>query len=68
MAHITLRVKLGPLVSFEITGQSCKELSSALEGFQTLNQQIDELCSDLAERVYPEGQPAEGRQDGEEAT
>jgi hypothetical protein len=53
--HITLKVRLGPLVTFEMTGQSCNELSEALKGFELLNQQIGTMCSDLAERVYPEG-------------
>jgi hypothetical protein len=54
-ASITITVRLGPLVSFEIVGESCRELSEALEGYEILNKQLDDLCGDLAERVYPEG-------------
>jgi len=63
--HITLKVRLGPLVSFEMTGQSCQELSEALKGFELLNQQIGTMCSDLAERVYPEGVQSEPKEESE---
>lgn len=52
---ITLNIRLGPLVSLKVNGQSCEELAQALEGYDHLNQRIDAMCSDLAERVYPEG-------------
>ena len=52
---ITLTIRLGPLVSLKVTGQSCEELAQALEGYDHLNLRIDGMCSDLAERVYPEG-------------
>ena len=55
MPSMTLRIQLGPLVSFEVEGDNCRELTEALEGFEKLNQRIDAMCSDLAERVYPEG-------------
>jgi hypothetical protein len=53
--NITLTIRLGPLVSLKVTGQSCEELAQALEGYDHLNQRVDAMCSDLAERVYPEG-------------
>jgi len=52
---ITLTIRLGPLVSLKVTGQSCQELAEALEGYDHLNHRVDAMCSDLAERVYPEG-------------
>jgi hypothetical protein len=52
---ITLTIRLGPLVSLKVTGQSCEELAQALEGYDHLNHRVDAMCSDLAERVYPEG-------------
>lgn len=55
-SRIYLRVKLGPLVSLEISGEDCKEISDALRGYEDLNKRIDSMCSDLAERVYPEGE------------
>jgi hypothetical protein len=52
---ITLTIRLGPLVSLKVTGQSCEELAQALEGHDQLNLRVDAMCSDLAEKVYPEG-------------
>ena len=53
-ASMNLKIRLGPLVSLEIHGDNCEEIRSALEGFEKLNQQVDAMCSDLAERMYPE--------------
>jgi hypothetical protein len=50
-----LKVALGPFVTLEIEGSSCREISEALEGHEKLNLQLDEMCSNLAQRVYPEG-------------
>lgn len=63
--HITLKVRFGPLVSFEVTGQNCKEIFEALKGYEELNRQLDSMCSDLAGRIYPEGFDAEGKETGE---
>lgn len=52
---ITLSIRLGPLVSLRVTGKSCNELAQALEGYDDLNARVDGMCSDLAEKVYPEG-------------
>lgn len=49
-----LKVALGPFVTLEIEGSSCRELSEALEGHEKLNLQLDGMCSNLAQRVYPE--------------
>ncbi len=54
-ARMTLRIRLGPLVFFEVEGENCQEISKALDGFEKLNKTVDEMFSDLAERVYPEG-------------
>jgi hypothetical protein len=54
-ANIILTIRLGPLVSFRIQGNSCLELLEALQGFDRLNERVDEMCSDLGERMYPEG-------------
>lgn len=53
-ASMTLKVRLGPLVTLEIAGDNCEEICAALSGFEPLNRQIDAMCSDLAERMYPE--------------
>jgi hypothetical protein len=55
--HVTLRVRLGPLVTLDITGGNCTEIMEALRGHEELNRLLDAMCSDLAERIYPEGVP-----------
>ena len=52
---ITLSIRLGPLVTLKVTGQSCHELATALEGYDNLNHHINAMCGDLAERIYPDG-------------
>jgi len=59
-ANMVLRIKLGPFVSFEIEGANCEEICQSLKGFEKLNERIDAMCSDLAERVYPDGVGASG--------
>lgn len=54
-SRIILKVRLGPLVSFEISGNNCDELNEALIGYEKLNVTLDDMCGDLADRVYPEG-------------
>jgi hypothetical protein len=55
MPRINLTIRLGPMVHFEMQGESCKELILALEGFDKLNSMVDSMFSDLAQRVYPDG-------------
>ena len=57
-ARMNLRIRLGPLVMLEISGDNCEEIRLALKGFDQLNQDIDAMCSDLAERIYPGDQAA----------
>jgi hypothetical protein len=66
MANITLSIRLGPLVHFEIVGESCEEISRALHGFEHLNKTVGTMFSDLAERVYPDLEKAaeEGKPQG----
>lgn len=58
MPSMTLRIRLGPLVEIQVNGQNCKEIAHALEGVEELNKLVDAMCSDLAERVYPDGTDA----------
>ena len=60
MANMSLRIRLGPLVYFEVDGDNCGELAKALDGFEELNARIDAMCSDLAGRVYPGGVDGNG--------
>jgi tRNA threonylcarbamoyladenosine modification (KEOPS) complex Cgi121 subunit len=53
--NITLSIRLGPLVSLKVNGASCHDIAKALEGHEQLNEQVNAMCSNLAERVYPEG-------------
>jgi hypothetical protein len=53
-ANITLKMQIGPMVSIQIEGQNCREISDALDGYQKLNRQVEDMCSTLAEAVYPE--------------
>ena len=53
MASMSLRIRLGPLVYFEVDGDNCAELIAALDGFEELNAKVDAMASDLAARVYP---------------
>jgi hypothetical protein len=62
MASMSLRIRLGPLVYFEVDGDSCAELTMALDGFEELNEKVDAMCSDLARRVYP-GDRSDGDED-----
>ena len=55
MPSMTLRIRLGPLVYIQVEGENCREIATALEGFDELNRTVDAMCSDLAERVYPDG-------------
>jgi hypothetical protein len=55
-SRVNLSVRLGPMVRFEVQGESCAEIADALDGFERLNAIVDAMFSDLAERVYPGGE------------
>jgi hypothetical protein len=65
-ASMVLKIRLGPFVVFEIEGNNAEEIYQALEGFEKLNERVDAMCGDLAERVYPEGTPSENAGQQEE--
>jgi hypothetical protein len=58
-AQISMKVQIGPMVSLQIDGHSCKEISEALEGWERLNHQLEGLCGGLAENAYPEQEHTE---------
>lgn len=58
MARINLSLQLGPMVRIDIEGENCSEITEALRGFEHLNQSVDAMFSDLAKRVFPEGEPS----------
>ena len=66
-AHITLKMQIGPMVLIQIDGQSCREISEALEGYERLNHQVEHLCSRLADSVYPDNEPPRTAAKGEAA-
>jgi hypothetical protein len=61
---ITLSIRMGPLVSLKITGQSCEELAQALQGSEDLNARVDAMCGSLASMIYPEGADLNAFRDG----
>lgn len=54
-ARVVFRIRLGPYVSCQIDGENCREVADALVGFEQVNERIDAMCSDLVERIYPNG-------------
>jgi hypothetical protein len=60
MPRITVSIRLGPMVHFQVEGQSCAEIAQSLKGFEELNKTVDTMFSDLAERVYPDIDRAPG--------
>ncbi len=52
---MVLSIRLGPMVHFEVQGENCTQVAEALQGFEQLNAIVDAMFSDLAARVYPEG-------------
>jgi hypothetical protein len=54
MPNINLQIRLGPMVRFDISGESCAEITEALKGFEQLNKTVESMFSDLADKVYPD--------------
>lgn len=54
-ASLFLKVNLGPLVTLEVRGDNCQEISDALKGHEELNKLLNNMCSELAENIYQEG-------------
>ena len=55
MPRINLSIRIGPMVHFTVQGETCAQVAEALQGFEQLNDIVDRMFSDLATRVYPEG-------------
>ena len=53
--RINLSIRIGPMVHVTVQGESAKQLADALRGFEGLNDIVDRMFSDLASRVYPDG-------------
>jgi len=56
MSRINLSIRLGPMVHFEVQGENCAQVADALQGFERLNEIVDTMFTDLANRVYPGGE------------
>jgi hypothetical protein len=54
--RINLSIRLGPMVHFEVQGENCIQVAEALKGFEQLNVVVEAMFSDLAGRVYPDGE------------
>ncbi len=52
-----MSLQLGPMVKIDIHGESCTEITTALQGFEQLNKTVDAMFSDLATRVFPDVGP-----------
>jgi hypothetical protein len=44
------------MVRFDVQGDNCTEVAEALKNFEQLNQIVEHMFSDLAARVYPDGE------------
>lgn len=55
MPRISLSIRLGPMVHFDVQGENCKQVAEALKDFEQLNEIVEQMFSDLAVRVYPNG-------------
>jgi hypothetical protein len=53
------------MVHFTVQGDSCTQVAEALQGFEALNDIVDRMFSDLASRVYPEGDVPPPEQEAE---
>jgi hypothetical protein len=62
--RINLSIRLGPMVHFEVQGESCTQVAEALKGFKELNEIVEEMFSDLAGRVYPDGEVPQAAGEG----
>lgn len=60
MPRINISIRLGPMVHFQVEGESCEEIVKALVGFERLNQTVDAMFSDLGQRVFPEAEEQAG--------
>jgi hypothetical protein len=59
MPRIVIQLHLGPMVKIDIEGANCPEIAEALAGFEKLNDTVDSMFSDLARRVFPDGEPTQ---------
>ena len=64
MPRINLSIRIGPMVHFTVQGDTSVQVAEALEGYERLNDIIDRMFSDLASRVYPEGDVHAPEQEG----
>ncbi len=51
---VSIRIRLGPMAEITAHGENCREIAEHLRGWEELNEQVERLCGDLAERMYPE--------------
>jgi hypothetical protein len=53
------------MAEITVTGENCREIAEHLSGWQELNREVESLCGDLAERMYPEDKTEETHQHSE---
>ncbi|HET6183636.1 MAG TPA: hypothetical protein VFA03_08580 [Acetobacteraceae bacterium] len=67
MPRISLSIRLGPMVHFDVQGENCTQVAEALKGFEQLNEIVERMFSDLALRVYPDGEVPATQSEAEDA-
>jgi hypothetical protein len=65
---VSIKIRLGPMAEITAHGETCEEITKRLEGWGQLNETVEKLSVDLAERMYPEEEAgaAEGQEQTEE--
>lgn len=54
MAEIRLTVKIGTMVLLEVEGDNCSDIAGVLNGWESMNAQVERLCDDLSRRFPSE--------------
>lgn len=54
MAELKLTVQIGTMVLLEVEGDNCSEIAGVLNGWESMNAQVERLCDDLARRFPSE--------------
>ena len=55
---VSITIRLGPMAEITAHGQNCQEIAKQLDGWQKLNDKVEKLSADLAQRMYPEEEKA----------
>ncbi len=64
---VSITIRLGPMAEITAHGQNCQEIAKQLDGWQKLNEKVEKLSADLAEKMYPEEGDGGGQQQQQQA-